>query len=158
MPSTERSPARAAAGFYALAAVMLGSLLAPLLRVPPRDSFPLSTYPMFSYAHQGQTLSLELAVAVLADGSRVAVPPRLIGTEEVMLARKLVRHAVARNQATSFCQSIAARLRAAPDPRLGVVKAIEVRTERFDVFDYFLKPASERAHDGTVHASCPVAP
>lgn len=120
---------------------------APLIIAPRYDSFPLSTYPMFS-SDRASTVSLPTVVGIR--GERVVrLSPQIIGgSDEVILAVEAVADAVgAGDEATAvLCEEVARRAAAVG------LDAIEVVTERYDLREYF-----ERSHeplDRTVHARC----
>jgi len=52
-------------------------VFSPVLRPSQRDSYPLSTYPMFSY-ERGRESALPTAVGVTADGTIRRLSPELI--------------------------------------------------------------------------------
>jgi hypothetical protein len=96
----------------ALASIaLLVATLAPLVRDPARDSFPLSTYPMFA-APRSPAPPISYAVGVTADGRRRELPTRAYGTSEVVQAAHTVDAALARGlpATIALCEQIAARL------------------------------------------------
>ena len=116
-----------------------------------RDSFPLSTFPMFS-SRRTSTERVDTAVAVLADGSvRRLSPERIGGTDEVILAGATVSRAVASGGAAGLCAEIAARV-AAGGPS-GAVR-VEVVSETFDAVAWYDGRRDPLAR--TVHADCRV--
>ncbi len=115
-----------------------------------RDSFPLSTFPMFSAAID-QTQSIDTAVGVRTDGTVVRLSPaQIAGTTVVNQAASVVSSAIAGGRAPALCAEIAARL-AAPD-----AATVEVVTERYDAVGWF--NGDRTPVDRVVHAECPVAP
>jgi hypothetical protein len=116
-----------------------------------RDSFPLSTFPMFS-ADIDSTQSIATAVAVRSDGSTVRLVPEVIaGTTIVNQAVTVVADAIASGRADRFCTEIAGRV-AAGAPTGAV--AVEVVTETYDApawFDGDRQPVARQ-----VHARCEV--
>jgi hypothetical protein len=116
-----------------------------------RDSFPLSTFPMFS-ADIDSTQSIATAVAVQADGSRARLVPDVIaGTSIVSQAVTVVGDAIAAGRADRLCAEIAARAATAgPDDAV----AVDVVTETYDApgwFDGNRQPVARQ-----VHARCAV--
>lgn len=81
--------------------------------------------------------TLESLRGVKGDGSRVGIPPELLGTSEVMQARTLVGAAVQGGKATArrFCRTIAERV--ARDPRYEDVQKLELSRDVYDVVRYF---------------------
>lgn len=116
-----------------------------MLRSPADDSFPLSTYPMFSLARPAET-TVSSAVGFDASNERVILSPRIVGgTAEVIQAAATVSRAISTGAAEELCREIIAR---APT---GVV-ALEVVTETYDVVEYF--DGEEGPLRRTVHARC----
>jgi hypothetical protein len=100
-----------------------------------RDSFPLSTFPMFA-AERGFP-ELDTLRGVTAEGERVSLPPKLLGTTEVMQARAIVARAAAggKKAARQLCSSVAQRLASSPD--FVHVQQLELSTDRYDAIRYF---------------------
>jgi hypothetical protein len=119
-----------------------------MLRDAPSDGLPLSSYPMFAPG-RGETAHIPVVVGVDRTGEDVRLDPgELAGTDEVMLAAKTVRHAVAAGAAATdrLCREVASRL----DP--DEVVRVEVRTEIYDVVAWY---DGDRAPAGVeVHARC----
>lgn len=136
---------------YAFSAVVVGAVLWPLLGDPRDDSFPLSTYLMFS-GRGSAVAEVSHAVGVRADGTEVRLPPGAIANDEVVQAYETARQAVAQGpEATRrLCEKAAAW---ASGERLDVV-AVEVRTDTFDAVAYF--DGEEEPMRSEVHASCAV--
>ena len=100
---------------YTVSAVLLAAVLSPGLRDaqdPRNDSFPLSTYPMFSY-DKPRTATVTSAVALGADGLEVPLAPEFIGTSETMQALRTIQNSVraGRERAAELCGAIAERAR-----------------------------------------------
>jgi hypothetical protein len=112
-----------------------------------RDSFPLSSYPMFAAARPAET-TFRSAVGVDAAGEFVRLSPRAIsGTDQVIQAAATIRRAIRNDTTDQLCVEIAQRLGD------GVV-AVELVTERYDTIAWFdgeTEPIERR-----VHARCPV--
>jgi len=124
---------------------MLAAVSSPLVLDPRRrtsDDFPLSTYPMFAWPRQTR-VSLTYAVAITGRGERRFVAPALLGTHEVLQASAIVMHAVLAGEATArgLCQSIAARIAAAPsdpsDP--AAVTEIAIVQGDHDAIDFLVR-------------------
>jgi hypothetical protein len=129
--------------------VVLGAILWPMLRDPPIDSFPLSTYPMFS-RHRPKVIALDHVVGVRADGSREVIPPGTVASREVLQTKVLIRDTVRRGPraALALCREVAARVSAADFHR------IEIRHDAYRVLPYF---EGDRAPvKSRVHARCKV--
>lgn len=129
------------------------AVLSPLLRDPPRDSFPLSDYPMFSEP-LAPTNSIVAVIGRGGDGSRHLLSPQFIGdSDEVMIALGTLRGIINEGaEATGhLCRSVAARV--AQDSDEGIER-IEVVTERYDTLAWF---RGERDPvKVTLHADCAV--
>lgn len=125
---------------------------APAFGNPPRDSFPLSTYPMFSTRRAMPVL--EQVVALERDGTTRPVPPELIVNDEVMQAAVTVRQAVRGGPATmdALCRRIATRMMATPRSEHTV--AIQIVSARYDPILYFTEEREPVERVGR-HA-CPV--
>ncbi len=131
-------------------------LLTPAFRDPSEDSFPLSTFPMFSAAKRDPDLVITQVLAVAPDGTRRPLPPELAtGNVEVIQALQMVRNEVygGRERLTKFCSGVATRLRNAPEPWRST-RTVEIARSHFDTVDYFEtgpKPVTRK-----VLKTCPV--
>ena len=102
-------------------------VLAPALRDPVNDSYPLSTYPMFA-DERPDVANLPTVVGVDSEGSVHRLSPQLIsGSDEVILAAATVADAIDSGDADVLCAEVADRVAAAT-----YVELI-VRTEVVDV-------------------------
>lgn len=133
------------------------SVLAVLAVLSPalheRDSYPLSTYPMFSH-DRGRVATIDTAVGVHADGTWERLNPNLVaGGIEVIHAAVTVTESVRRGDTPALCAEIAARV-ASSSARRDVV-AVEVVSETHDVVTWFDGPDVPLSR--TVHATCEVA-
>jgi hypothetical protein len=134
-----------------VAAVVAAVLVvAPTLRQPPRDSFPLSTYPMFA-ADRGPVAAVNTVLGIDAGGVARTLSPELIGgSDEVILAAATVTNAVRRGDATALCRAVAER--AATGERAGEWRRFEVVTHRYDTVAYL--SGDREPVDAVVHAEC----
>lgn len=123
----------------------------PAFRDPPRDSYPLSNYPMFAQPLDA-TNNANTVVGITVAGERRSLSPqRIAGTDEVIQALGHVYDELASGNAAGLCSDVAGRVaRGGPVD----VVAIEVVTERQDAVAYF---RGARHPEVTVHASCEVA-
>lgn len=110
---------------------LLALTLAPLAR--EGDSFPLSSYPMFSSVRTKPWISI--VVARDAQGEQRPIPPRLVANAEVMQAAQTIGNAVRRKQAGQLCERVAARI--AAEPAWADAVHVEVQSRQFDPFTYF---------------------
>ena len=127
-------------------------ILAPIVRRPPTDSFPLSTYPMFSFNRPRISASYSI-VGLTDDAAVVRLSPRLVnGTVEVILAAAAVEEAIRAggDAANELCGLAAARV---ADTDLPAVR-LEVVTETYDTVAWF--SGEEEPLVREVHASCEV--
>jgi hypothetical protein len=132
---------------YGIAFVVLALVLSPLVR--DHDSFPLSTYPMFS-ERLSRMSYLPTAVGVTASGDYRRLSPELIsGGYEPIHAFSTVDSSIARGDTAVLCEEIRARVN---DHGAADIVAIEVVTETHDSIDWFTGDKQPLAR--TVHARC----
>jgi hypothetical protein len=136
-------------GAYAVSIIVVALVLSPVVRPGQPDSFPLSTYPMFSN-RLGRTAALSTAVGLTATGDVRRLSPELIsGGYEPVRAYATVDASIAHGDTDALCDEIAERTRksGAPD-----IVAIEVVTETHDVIAWF--DGDKDADDRYVYAHC----
>ena len=134
---------------YVVSVAALALVFSPVLRPDQRDSYPLSTYPMFSY-DRGRESALPTAVGVTVEGQARRLTPELIsGGYEPVRAFATVGASIAKGDTADLCREIAERT---VKSRATNVIAIEVVTEVHDVVAWFEgdKEPSQRI----VHARC----
>lgn len=124
--------ARAAA--LMVSAVLIAATVWPALRDPPRDSFPLSTYPMFSALRERPWI--DTVVGFDADDREHRIGPELVANAEVMQAAQTISKAIRRKQAGRLCEQIAARV-ASNSAHSDVVR-LEIQSRQFDPRSYFV--------------------
>lgn len=125
---------------------MLVALVAPV--VFDHDSYPLSTYPMYSSVRSAET-SIPTALGIDGDGDEHRLSLQLIGaSDDPLIVVSGLRAAIAGDRAEPTCRDIAARASGR-----GYV-AIEVVTERHDVVDRVTGDPS--LTDREVHSRCEV--
>ncbi len=135
----------------AVSVAFAAAVLSPLVRSPPRDSYPLSNYPMFS-GRLDPVNDVRTAVGRDAAGERELLSPLLIsGSDEAMMAVQTVGDAVAAGEAEALCRAIAARVAGSSRRHLA---AVEVVTERHHAVDYFR--GAREPLGAEVHARCEV--
>ncbi|MDC0716291.1 hypothetical protein [Nannocystis bainbridge] len=117
--------------------VLVGLSLSPMLRPLGYDSFPFSSFPMFAHGRKDAVTNVHRAVAVGPDGAKVSLPPRALGSDEVLQADVTLRHAIRRGKKASaaLCRTVARRI--AGDPAHADAVAVELLTERHDALAYF---------------------
>ncbi|MBX3199452.1 MAG: hypothetical protein KF894_15065 [Labilithrix sp.] len=134
--------------------MLAAGILSPLARERGWDSFPISSYPMFSRGTIGAVNELAHAVLVLDGGGRAPASPALLGTPEPMVATAIVRAHLARGSSEDLCAAVAARARSARPEAV----AVEIVRSRFDARRYFsAEPDAREPLERTVYARCEVA-
>ena len=138
---------------YVVSLLALGLVLSPLLRHPDEDSFPLSTFPMFSH-ERPRRMTLTHAVAMDAQGERTPLPPHVSAdTSEPLQSMRTLELAIDAGRTPALCEQIAARVAARPE--LTHAQRVEVETIAFDAVAYF-DEARPPPYIRRVHARCPV--
>ena len=131
---------------------LAAAILSPLARARGWDSFPISSYPMFSRGDLGTVNELAHVVLVGADGARRPAKPALVGSPEPMIAMSIARTHVDRGAGRELCAAVAERAREHTD-----AVAVEVVTSVFDTRRYFSDAPGARAPlERTVVARCEV--
>ena len=99
------------------------------------DSFPLSTYPMFSRA-RGQP-TLYAVVAQMSDGHQQRLSPELVGSKEVLQAKVLIQRSVDGGPETmaELCRDTAARVASAA--AFGAARSVAIVRRQYDPIGYF---------------------
>lgn len=101
------------------------------------DSFPLSTYPMYSQARSDR-VTLPTALGIADDGAAARLSLGLIGdSDDPLVVAGELREAIARGTVDERCDEIARRVGAdgATTPSGGRLVAIEIVLEHHDVVD-----------------------
>lgn len=138
---------------YVLSLVVIGTVLSPVLRHPDEDSFPLSTYPMFSH-ERPREMSMVHAIGLDAEGAREPLPPRVSAdTREVLQSMRTIEMAVHGGRAIELCREIGERVKSRED--LSQVREVVIETITFDAVAYFDEPRPE-PRERFVHARCEV--
>ena len=157
----DREPARAertaspkwAAGL--LSFVFLAAVLTPIVEnwhEPPRDDFPLSYYPMFSF-EKGDRQRVTYLAAYDAAGSRILLPYWYAGQGGMNQVRRQINKQVDRGQAPRLCRNVASRVARSADLPADL-STVEIVTGVFQMSQFFAgnrAPVSE-----SVRAQCPV--
>ncbi|NLE87344.1 MAG: hypothetical protein GX607_13200 [Myxococcales bacterium] len=131
---------------YFFGLTIIAAVAYPVTFAPGEDSFPLSSYPMFSYRRERPTIYFARAIG--ADGEERRVPPELVGSSEVMQAAVTVRRAIqgGKKRMRELCRAIAGRAEA--DAGLRGAR-IELVSAEIDPVAYFVEgpePVSLRRH------------
>lgn len=137
---------------YGFSAAVVVAVLSPVLGDPRDDSFPLSTYPMFS-GRQSSVVDITHVVGFTEAGERVTLAPEALGTDEVVQAFETSRQAAAAGptESRTLCEEAAAW---GSDHRAEAVSYALV-TDRFDAIKYF--DGEEAPSSTIVHAECAAA-
>jgi hypothetical protein len=146
-PPSEAIPSRLRARAWgAVAAIVVVVGVVPLAL--DRDSFPLSTYPMFS-SRRSSTESVDTAILVEGSGGTTRLDPSdIAGTDEVILAAVAVSDALRDATADLLCDDIVVRVgdRMPPGARVRIV------TETYEAIGWY---RGDRTPLSTVvHAEC----
>lgn len=136
---------------YVISIAFAVAVALPLLWSPRNDSFPLSTYPMFS-GRQSAQADIPHAIAVREGGIRRVLPPDAVLNDEVIQAFETLRQAIADGPEATLvlCERIAARAGRPNDT------SVQIVTDRYDAIRYF--DGDKEPLRSTVHASCEVPP
>ncbi|MGH8903231.1 MAG: hypothetical protein ACRDYA_16570 [Egibacteraceae bacterium] len=133
---------------------LVAAVLVPVVqnwRSSPRDSFPLSYYPMFT-AKRKARMRVTHFVGLDGDGRRVHLPHDVAGSGGLNQLRKQIRRTVERGNAEDLCRAAAERV--ARRRRYQGVIAVQVVTGTYRPTTYF---AGQREPDKeVVHACAPV--
>lgn len=148
---------------YLVAAVAAAAVAAPGIATlrgnAGDDSFPLSTYPMFS-RERGRVSDFAVVVGYDTTGRAHRLSPTVIGgSDQVIHAATTVRNAIIGGPGASdeLCIEILGRVLDA-DREAGAgfdrddVVTVEIATERHDAVAWF--EGDERPIERTVHATC----
>lgn len=136
--------------------LVLGAVLWPVVqnwREEPKDSFPLSYYPMFTTVRGGRTRVTHL-IGLDEDGKRHQLHYKYAGMGGMNQVRRQINRAVREGRADALCRTVAERVAAKNDPDLAGVTTVQIVTGRYLLEDYFAgarRPVKEQ-----VRASCPV--
>lgn len=125
----------------------------PLTWDKGRDSFPLSSYPMFARKQVSKSVHLSYAVGINSAGERTPLAPELVANSEVLQARAALSRAVRSPAKTkALCKSIAARVAAADD--YAAITEVRIVTGLHDSVAYLRGDTGGRER---VRASCEVS-
>lgn len=154
MPAHKKSLFTTRSGALGTLLVLVLVIVYPFARSWRWDSFPVSSYPMFSRGDVGSDVSLQQALMVSPDGSRRPVSPTLVGSPEPMVAMRLVHLAVVRGTADELCRQIAARVGGTRGDTRNDAVEVEIASSTFDARHYFT--VSREPIRRTIAARCPV--
>jgi hypothetical protein len=142
---------------YLLCIGVVVAMLSPVLRRPPVDGFPLSTYPMFS-SPRGPKAKIHTVLGVTQDGEAEVLDPRLISGDPWASLAARVTYAASRSKAKrrALCETVAARVAANPDRASRYIE-LQFVTEVYDAQTYFVGRKTE-PEARKLLASCRVPP
>ena len=135
--------------------VVLGTVIAPIGQNwmdDPRDDFPLSYYPMFSF-DKADRQRVTYLIAHDADGSRLPLPYWYAGQGGMNQVRRQMNKLVERDESSRMCRSVASRVARSDDLPKSLVN-VQVVTGTFFMSQFFTGnrvPASEN-----VRATCAI--
>jgi len=141
---SRRRPALAIAGTLLV-------LLTPVLenwKARPRDSFPLSYYPMFSHKREA-TYAAQALVGINADGTRRVLPYQLAGSGGFNEVRRQIRARLKDKKPDALCRQVARRVSRTTRYDLRGVREVMVSTQTHDIAAFFAgkqQPLSEKTH------------
>jgi hypothetical protein len=120
---------------YLSLVLLCGATALPLLGMQKRDSFPISTYPMFARPRGKPTF--HRFAAVLEDGAREAVPPELVASAEVLQTKVIITRAVRRGKKAMrrLCEEVVRRL--GQEERFATARELQLEEVSFDSIRYF---------------------
>lgn len=135
----------------------VAAVLSPVIqnwKEVPKDSFPLSHYPMFSFK-RSKSARITYLVGLDADGNRRKIPYRYAGPAGLNQVRKQIGKLVRAGEASRLCENVASKLALeSPTPHPEIV-TVQVSTGKYVLNDYFSggkrEPDSEE-----IHATCSV--
>lgn len=123
--------------------LVLLAVVSPALR--DRDSFPLSTYPMYAGVRASSDV-FSTVVGIDADGARIPLSLRVIArTDDALVGQAEIERRIGVGEATALCAEVAERV---PEH----VTRVEVVTERHDLVAS--ASGDESLLEGHVHATC----
>lgn len=122
---------------YVFGCSLIAAVASPVLFPPGHDSYPLSSYPMFSQRRERAQVYFARVVEPTGPGARV--PPEHIAGPEVMQAAVTVRRAIQAGKPAmkTLCRRIAANV--AGDPRFSEAQRVELVSAEIDPIAYFVE-------------------
>ena len=142
-------------GGWAVTSTVLVAMLSPML--PGRgDSFPISSYPMFSARREDTSVTLVLAVERSVDGELEILPTEATGHRHLTQAVRSLKAAVrdGGDRPQRLCEEVAAWLARRGDGRAGEVGIVTVS---YEALGYLLDGTREPTILAE-HAWCVVEP
>jgi hypothetical protein len=138
VPDRRLHRGKAFAGLFSV--LLIVATLAPVAenwRSEPKDSFPLSYYPMFS-AKRGETYQVNYIVGLDAKGNRHLIPHKFAGTGGGFnQTRRQINRYVDEKRGDELARSIAAALAREKKPPYSEIVTVRIVRGRFRFDDYF---------------------
>jgi len=136
--------------------VMICTVLSPILenwRSKPKDSFPLSYFPMFS-RKRSETVRVTYVVGFNARGERHLIPHRFAGTGGFNQVRKQISKVARKGDADKQCEAIVERIALRRNAPFADLVSVQIVTGEYKLADYFA--ADKKPLQESVHAACEV--
>ncbi|MBX2892954.1 MAG: hypothetical protein KF734_18735 [Saprospiraceae bacterium] len=136
----------------ALSLLVLGAVLWPVRenwRRKPKDSFPLSYFPMFSHKRDS-TYSVNYFIGYDADGQSLLVPYRYVGTGGFNQVRRQINKKVKQGKGASVIGKVARRLSKAEQPPYDGLVRVALVTGTYHLDSYFLHRQKTPLHEVVV--------
>ncbi len=121
----------------------------------PRDSFPLSHYPMFS-TKRPDVATVHHAVGIDMEGQYHPIPTRFVGSGGMNTIRKQIRKIVrsGRQRSQQLCLRIAKNIAQDSSKALGHVVRLQIITGRYSIKDYYRGQTQPLVRQ--VHSTCDI--
>lgn len=129
-------------------ALTLVAVLRPILqnwREGPKDSFPLSYYPMFTAKRSG-SFRVTYLIGVDPAGGRHQIPYTYAGTGGLNQVRRQINRAVREGRSEALCELVAASVARQEEATLAYVVRVHLVIGKYRLADYFAgetRPVSE---------------
>lgn len=123
----------------AFSLLLCGLILSPIRehgRTPPKDSFPLSYYPMFTQS-RGQYYNVRHPMVTDARGRQYELPYYYAGSGGFNQTRRQISRTVREGSTPQLCNFIAGNLAARPFPTEAPIEYISIVTSTYDLDAYY---------------------
>lgn len=143
----------ATAGAISLA--VIAAVLSPMVqnwRARPKDSFPLSYYPMFT-ASRGEATRITYLVGVDGEGKHHPLHYTLVGKGGLNQVRRQINRMKDEGRADKLCEQVAQKVARRKGKRHRSMVEVRVVTGQFNFNDYFLA-GSKAPKNERIHAVC----
>lgn len=142
--------ARATRFCAALGALLVSATAYPGLLQPSDDSYPLSTYPMFS-RDRGRTLPIAAAHLRFANGVEETLPPAMVANGEVMQAIQRLNRGMRRGRRgrQRLCRDIAGRVASRGSARQRSAREVLLVQTKVDTLAFLRDRGGMKTRGGT---------